>query len=485
MKPFRSICIFCLTAVALPHSVAAQNYTFTNIADTTGPFSTFTLFVGPRLNNNGTVSFTAGLDNGGSGVYRSDGVAITTIADDSGPNGGFGISDINDAGQVAYVARSNWLGQGIFRGDGLTVNTIIRLIELPANNAFFDEGQPITINNAGTVAFYAHLVVGQGAPFDAVFVGNGGSITLISNPGDGTDRAFNPKINNLGNVAFNYGITFPAERGIRLGNGGTISLVINDAGPYSGFGLPGLNDSNVVAVAAERDAGGWDVLKIDGATVDVVAGPFSNGPSVDDPSGVLDVGLNNAGDVAFLARVAAPNTFSILTGPDPVADKVIRDGDALFGSTATILKGVTSIDGPNDAGQIVFRYSLADGRSGIALATPILELAGDYNQNGTVDAADFTVWRDTIGQSGPGLAADGNCNDEVDAGDYDVWKSHFGETVGSGSGAAGAGATAGLPSSAFEGVPEPASLALLIIAATMVYIRLRRTPISVAAYGVR
>ena len=35
---------------------------------------------------------------------------------------------------------------------------------------------------------------------------------------------------------------------------------------------------------------------------------------------------------------------------------------------------------------------------------------GDYNQNGFVDAADYVVWRDTLGQMGAGLAADGNNN---------------------------------------------------------------------------
>ena len=33
---------------------------------------------------------------------------------------------------------------------------------------------------------------------------------------------------------------------------------------------------------------------------------------------------------------------------------------------------------------------------------------GDYNQNGFVDAADYAVWRTSIGQTGVGLAADGN-----------------------------------------------------------------------------
>jgi hypothetical protein len=61
---------------------------------------------------------------------------------------------------------------------------------------------------------------------------------------------------------------------------------------------------------------------------------------------------------------------------------------------------------------------------------------GDYNQNGVADTADYTVWRDTLGQSGvtPYSGADGNGNGIIDKADYRVWKSHFGDTLpGSGS----------------------------------------------------
>jgi hypothetical protein len=57
-------------------------------------------------------------------------------------------------------------------------------------------------------------------------------------------------------------------------------------------------------------------------------------------------------------------------------------------------------------------------------------LPGDYNENGAVDAADYIVWRNTVGETGAGLAADGNGNNEIDAGDYDVWRLHFGNTAG-------------------------------------------------------
>ena len=81
-------------------------------------------------------------------------------------------------------------------------------------------------------------------------------------------------------------------------------------------------------------------------------------------------------------------------------------------------------------------------------------LAGDYNHNGIVDAADYVVWRKTLGQSGPDLAADGNATTTIDSGDYGVWRAHFGNTNSSGSGA-----------SAYDAVPEPATCVLLMFAA--------------------
>jgi hypothetical protein len=84
----------------------------------------------------------------------------------------------------------------------------------------------------------------------------------------------------------------------------------------------------------------------------------------------------------------------------------------------------------------------------------VAALAGDYNFNGVVDAADYTVWRDSLGQMGTGLAADGNNNQIVDEPDYAVWKDHFGETL-SGSGSDFVQETA---------VPEPSGLLLSVLA---------------------
>jgi autotransporter-associated beta strand protein len=84
-------------------------------------------------------------------------------------------------------------------------------------------------------------------------------------------------------------------------------------------------------------------------------------------------------------------------------------------------------------------------------------LAGDYNGNGVVDTADYTVWRDSLGQMGTGLAADGDASGTIDAGDYNVWKLHFGAVspgIGAGSGAGATGSA--------SAVPEPNCLLLLL-----------------------
>ena len=81
---------------------------------------------------------------------------------------------------------------------------------------------------------------------------------------------------------------------------------------------------------------------------------------------------------------------------------------------------------------------------------------GDYNNNGIVDAADYVLWRNTMGNSvNPGVGADGDLSGIIDDGDYTTWRTNFGKAVPNVPAGAGAG---------FASVPEPASLFLLIIA---------------------
>lgn len=65
-------------------------------------------------------------------------------------------------------------------------------------------------------------------------------------------------------------------------------------------------------------------------------------------------------------------------------------------------------------------------------------LPGDFNGDGLVDAADYSVWRDLVNQTGPGLAADGDLNGVVDAADYAIWSDGFGAAFGASSSQAAA-----------------------------------------------
>jgi hypothetical protein len=97
---------------------------------------------------------------------------------------------------------------------------------------------------------------------------------------------------------------------------------------------------------------------------------------------------------------------------------------------------------------------------------------GDYNDDGTANAADYTVWRNTLGQTGLALysGADGNGDGMITRADYDVWKQRYGETVnglGAGSTEQGAGSFAGslrsaLPATAADPSASAASLAVAV-----------------------
>lgn len=112
-----------------------------------------------------------------------------------------------------------------------------------------------------------------------------------------------------------------------------------------------------------------------------------------------------------------------------------------------------------NAGGGAFAYQRAE--------PPAMEPSGDYSGNLVVDAADYTVWRDTLGQSvaTPGDGADGDQSGQIDAPDYDYWKLRFGNTVPAGSAATSV-------------VPEPLAITsiiggLILLASTT---RKRTTP---------
>ena len=85
-------------------------------------------------------------------------------------------------------------------------------------------------------------------------------------------------------------------------------------------------------------------------------------------------------------------------------------------------------------------------------------LAGDYNDDGKVDAADYVVWRKNEGTTNP-LPNDNDIGGTIGADHYNLWRAHFGEMSGSGL--------------TLRAIPEPSS-ALLLSLATVFICNLRR-----------
>jgi hypothetical protein len=92
---------------------------------------------------------------------------------------------------------------------------------------------------------------------------------------------------------------------------------------------------------------------------------------------------------------------------------------------------------------------------------------GDYNDNGIVDAADYVVWRKTLGTSGEGLKADSNNDNVINDDDYTAWRQNFGNF--------GLSSLPGGGSSLASSIPEPGAPSLVAMALLASNRRKRRT----------
>jgi hypothetical protein len=81
-------------------------------------------------------------------------------------------------------------------------------------------------------------------------------------------------------------------------------------------------------------------------------------------------------------------------------------------------------------------------------------LLGDYTDNGIVDLADYSRWKQDYGNLvGAGTGSDGNSDGVVNAADYTIWRNNLGASLNLPAPLLGAGAVS---------VPEPHSLVLLL-----------------------
>ncbi|MCB1100076.1 MAG: hypothetical protein KDN22_31215 [Verrucomicrobiae bacterium] len=323
------------------------------------------------------MSFTASIDSGEqrppkSVVVRDLNGSLRTVLreGDPAPEGsgichGVFLPSLNNNGQAGFAVRIEVAGEfetGYYRDDG--PGTLIRVArtgdEIPDGTGKLSTGiSSAQINSAGQLVISANVIgmppLGDG---QGLFVADGMKplVTILREgqdapDGNGRFAAFGrPSINDSGQVFF-----FADLDGTRGG-------VSDDVGIFRGDG------SGPVTQIARR-----------GQPLPDGGGTFLFPDVRSSSAGVLN---NGAGQVVFLASLSGTPL-----GDDDDAGiyffdeaagliKIAREGDALLGSTIAELglKRVQSnlrhATALNDAGQVAYRFVLADGNEGIAIWTP-------------------------------------------------------------------------------------------------------------------
>jgi hypothetical protein len=177
------------------------------------------------------------------------------------------------------------------------------------------------------------------------------------------------------------------------------------------------------------------------------------------PSGDTIIGTSNFNTIALSFLNASGGVISTAAGPTNGKDFPVLDGRDPNIQADTWVEGVVNAVAP--AGTAYVRVSLffiqlmnqggASWFDDVSLVrlTPDAApgLAGDYNNDGVVDAVDYTVWRNNLND-----LTEANINNNGDGGgvgpsDYTWWKQRYGNM------AAGAGG--------ITAVPEPSAMAVI------------------------
>jgi hypothetical protein len=368
-----------------PATVAAHSeYSFTRIADDTGPLGE--IGISPvAINDAGAVAFLANLDTGEPVLFVGSGGALTTVADTSGLFRRLGFSTPADITKSTHGFPSiNGLGQvtfGATRTDGVSgifadPEGAITIIDNTVGFAF--DGDPFSSGSGSLTTVEATVVVANRLR-QAIVVGKGGPLTSIAD----TSRTFSvldadPRINGSGQVAF-HGIRQDGSEGIFAGNGGPLTVVADTSGPFASFSdAPAISDNGQILFQA--------TLKASSAGPQVPGLFVSASGSVHrvaDANGhFISFGyapaINAQGQVAFLGTTRS-GKVGIFTGGDPEDGRVVAIGDDLDGSTVFDLSVLSFRTGLNNSGQIAFIAQLSDGRTGVYRADPRRHHGGGHH----------------------------------------------------------------------------------------------------------
>ena len=195
----------------------------------------------------------------------------------------------------------------------------------------------------------------------------------------------------------------------RLSGDGPLENVVVEA---DGVHAPGDDGSNaVVSLAGDYTIGVTGGLEIDLAGTTPGAGHDQ---------------LNSTGTITLGGTLEV----KLSEGFAPQLNDAFTIIDSSGGSIAGAFDDVVL---PAATSNLAIEWDLEQSPTAVTLRVlSVRELPGDYNADGVVDAADYTVWRDTHGEIGLARfsGADGDGDGEITSADYDVWAANFGATVG-------------------------------------------------------
>ena len=340
-------------------------------------------------------------------------------------------------------------GGGISAGGAVTLEASMvsgnSVVGTPAGGGGVFSGSLVTMSNSTVAGNHSDGNGGGVATYDAVDIVNStitdntaglsgggawiyGGISAVHNSTIGESTIYdNRALANGGSIFVRAGTLYLNETIVSSDVAGLLGSAI-----IPRFSLIGYNAGSGLAEApiGSPDANGNLIGGPQHGFVDPKLGPlvFNGGPAFLDGSRLLTLAL-------------LPGSPAIDAGdPSPVA-------------------GVNGVPANDERGAPFGR--VFGGRIDMgAVESQPNPLPGDYNFNGIVDAADYSVWRDTLGST-TDLRADGTASGVVDVKDFFVWKENFGATLGGGaSEEAGTVQSLGLPPSAsVPRSPEAASVA--------------------------